>query len=279
MTDVETAVEGAVQMLRRRGGESLKYKVSPNCMRMISNIMMEGEEPILDVRQSYLSSISPDRIIVTNKRVIIVRPSFWGLYFGMNIFHTTEVSAVSYTNIISILTSHGKIFSSIHMRIHGFADATTSSLSDEGKLDGVSTVAAINLSRFIEHVTNSLQHPAGAEEEQPEAITGSREITLAKAKEISNSSGTKFIWLGVEPLLAVSKTLGVPRDRIMYANGMGESADINALSYSGSVLVCYDGSIARRLAKHLKETYDVDAYVLSGGIAEAAKASAMRGWR
>jgi hypothetical protein len=38
--------------------------------------MTEGEETIMEARQSYFRSLSPDRVILTNKRIIIARPSF-----------------------------------------------------------------------------------------------------------------------------------------------------------------------------------------------------------
>ncbi len=157
--DIETqhAVHRAAERLRRSGA----YKVhlhGERCTRMLGDVMTEGEETLMEVRQSYFRSLSPDRVVLTNKRIIIARPSFWGLYLGFNLFTATDISIVPYHHVISIVVTKGKWFSSLHMRIHGFTDAMTSAaISQEGEIDGLKIISATRLALFVQDVIEGIE--------------------------------------------------------------------------------------------------------------------------
>ena len=137
---------------------------SDRCKKLFAHMLTDDEWTIMEVRQSYLASISPDRIIATSKRVIIVRPSFWGLWGGHNVISPTELSMVPYKNIISVVMSRGKIFSTIHMRIHGFTDAS-SAMRNEGMIEGIRHEDAVKLTNYLEGIIEAREDPYGAAED------------------------------------------------------------------------------------------------------------------
>ncbi len=127
---------------------------SDRCMKLFSHVLNDDEWTVMEVRQSYLATISPDRVIVTNKRLIVIRPSFWGLWGGHNIMSPTELSMVPYKNIISVVMSRGKILSTIRMRIHGFTDTSTA-MRNEGTIEGVRHEDAVKLTNYLEDIVEA----------------------------------------------------------------------------------------------------------------------------
>jgi hypothetical protein len=142
---------------------------NPRCLKLFAHILTNDERTVMEIRQSYLQSVSPDRVVVTNKRVIIVRPSFWGLWAGHNIISPTEISLVPYKNIISVVMSRGRILSTIHMRIHGFTDAT-SAIRNEGVIMGVSIGDAIKLTNYLEEIIEAREERAKDGTAGPEPV-------------------------------------------------------------------------------------------------------------
>lgn len=68
--------------------------------------------------------MAPSAIIVTDRRVIIIHHSFWGLYFKFNLMNATEINIVEHKNIMSVALGRGKLFGTIRIRILGFVEAT-----------------------------------------------------------------------------------------------------------------------------------------------------------
>lgn len=124
------------------------------CLRLFAHVLAPDEKTVMEIRQSYMQSLAPDRVVVTNKRVIVVRPSFWGLWAGHNVMSPTEISLVPYKNIISVVMSRGRILCSIHMRIHGFTDAT-SAIRNEGVIEGIRVKDAVMLINYLESIIES----------------------------------------------------------------------------------------------------------------------------
>jgi hypothetical protein len=133
-TNLERALNSAIANLQQRK-DYKPHKHSERCMNVLRDVLGKDEQTILEIKQSLLMGLAPDRIVATNKRLIIVRPSFWKLYTGHNIIGPTEASFVPYHNLISVITSKGRIFATVHIRIHGFADESKE-MKKEGRLTG-----------------------------------------------------------------------------------------------------------------------------------------------
>ncbi len=180
VVDIETqhAVHRALDRVKRAGAYR-EHVHGERCRRTLGDVMTEGEETIMEVRQSYFRSLSPDRVILTNKRIIIARPSFWGLYFGFNLFTATDISIVPYHHVISIVVTKGKWFSSLHMRIHGFSDASTSmALNQEGEIDGLKIRSATRLALFVQDVIEGIE-----EDHTTRAVTAAAPVQQHRESE------------------------------------------------------------------------------------------------
>lgn len=94
----------------------------------VSQFLSENEKVLLVLKQSYLASISPDTIVATDSKVLIVKHSFWGLHLGHNILSKTNVATVPYRNILGVDISHGLLLSTINLHLFGS--------SNEGAVNG-----------------------------------------------------------------------------------------------------------------------------------------------
>ena len=219
----------------------------------------KNENVLMKLRQSYLSSISPDTIILTDRRVVIVHHSFWGLYFNHNILSPTKVSTVMLGNIMGTTTADGKILATVNIRIRGSGEEQA--LSGSGwHIDGIRIKKAMDFTEMLEELI----------EDQENAVF--KDINLIdkpKLKEaIQNDSKAMVIWLGVEPADSVAYMLGIGIDKIMRVN----PADIPNMSLEGikdlegKILACSSGTISAQIAALLKREYHVNTYVLKDGL-------------
>jgi hypothetical protein len=253
-------------------------------MNIIGDVLLKDEETIMEVRQSFLYSLAPDRIIVTNRRLILSRPSFWGLYTGTNMLSPTELSVIPYHNLVSVIFTSGRVFATIHMRIHGIAD-TNEALKTEGALDGVTKEDARIFTRFTEDVIESLPFIAGQDgsvttnpnqrkwaqqhvqaEELPAEL---KLINLSKALDILSKKNACFIWLGSGAISErMLQALKVDSSRVRSLDVLSISAlgkeELQKLQYC--VLVSDDGSVATYVSKALRRDYAINTYVLEGGL-------------
>jgi hypothetical protein len=89
----------------------------------IAKFYLEKDERVyLAARQSHFESITPTIILVTNKKVLIIRPSFWKLYFGFDLLHETYVSFVPYNIIKNVNFAHGRILCSLSIKAPGVGE-------------------------------------------------------------------------------------------------------------------------------------------------------------
>ncbi|MDE1822917.1 MAG: PH domain-containing protein [Candidatus Micrarchaeota archaeon] len=93
--------------------------LSKRDMEYVSQFLSENEKTLLVLKQSYLASISPDTIVATDSKVLIVKHSFWGLHVGHNILSRTNVATVPYKNILGIDVSHGLLLSTVNLHLLG----------------------------------------------------------------------------------------------------------------------------------------------------------------
>lgn len=271
--EMDRSLEKALERLKAKGDYGHVH--SDRCIREICRVLTPDEETIMEIKQSHFRNITPERLIATNKRLIIVRPSFFGHYFGFDLFHHTNISFVPYRQLISVVMSKGKLLSTVHMRIHGYMD-TDSILRKEGEIEGVRTEIATKFTMFIDDVIEN----RGRDDEgliSSNNISSERNsegaINLENAKSVVEQNGTEFVWLGFEPVVEVAATLGVPKERI----SKFDMSDVTEMlpeylkRYDGCVFVCYDGITSNHLIKHLKKEHGIDAYNLNNGILHAVR--------
>ena len=219
---IDSSLEKAVEKLKAKGRYGHVH--SERCKREICHVLGNDEETILEIKQSHLRNITPERFIATNKRLIIVRPSFFGHYLGFDLLNHTEISFVPYNQIVSIVMSRGKMLSTIHMRIHGYTDVGTSPIRNEGAVEGIRTMQATRFTIFVEDI---IEGRNGRENNfKDDSLSGriiesndhERGVDLHEARGIIGQRGTKFVWLGVEPVIEFAAVLGVGVDNIMRFN-------------------------------------------------------------
>lgn len=117
----------------------------------VSQLLEEGEQIMLVSRQSLMNDIAPAFIIATDHRILIINNSFWGLYFGANIFTPTDFNSIPYDRIMSTVLVKGKLFSSLNMRLlGGFEAAMNPQKKTEGEVDGLKGAEAMRIVKFVE---------------------------------------------------------------------------------------------------------------------------------
>ncbi len=113
--------------------------------------LLGSDEKVLgSVRQSYISSLSPDTIVATNKRILVVHYSFWGLHARHNLFSSTDIGIVYYNHIISFDMERGKLLATIHLRLRG--SGGIGSVLDTWSITGVYQINAIEFLKIVQKV-------------------------------------------------------------------------------------------------------------------------------
>jgi hypothetical protein len=92
----------------------------------INTVISTSETIELVLRQSLFHSISPDAVVITDRRVILIHHSFWGLYMNFNLIKQTETNIVPFKNIMGVAMIKGKILASVNLRVLGFTESTKS---------------------------------------------------------------------------------------------------------------------------------------------------------
>ncbi len=251
--------------------------------REAKSLLYSDEKVHMFVRQPLVHSIVPMFVIATNRRIIIIRNSFWGLYISRNIFGSTSYTSIPYRQITSIMLTRGVAMCSVIIRLQGMLE---SSPGNEGEIMGLWGRDAENFVKLTEHMVEQHTSPAhiGAQAQRrsgvhsllygammganPAARPAVSEVDGKGAIELINSYGTKLIWLGVEPIGYVASIMGVDESRLIKMDG-SEILDMEygtAQLISNHVLVCYNGMMAAYIASELKNKYNIASYVLKNGI-------------
>lgn len=103
----------------------------------IKQMLFSNERVLLTVKQSYLSGVSPDSIVVTNRRIILVHYSFWGLHFGHNLISRTDTHMTELGNVVRTTVHHGALLSTVHIKLR-------KSTGIEGARKGVWSIAGLS---------------------------------------------------------------------------------------------------------------------------------------
>jgi hypothetical protein len=148
--------------IRARIREEMKTVVSPS------------ETITLIIRQSLWHSISPSALVVTDRRVVIIHHSFWGLYTKINLISPTEINIVEHKNVMSVAIGMGIIFGTVRLRIHGFVEPTRV-VKYEWDLYGMWQKDALEITNVIGRVIEERSAAQDAKISQTNAKEGENE--------------------------------------------------------------------------------------------------------
>ncbi len=124
------------------------FSIKDRTREEMKTIVSPSETISLILRQSLLHSISPSAIVLTDRRVVIIHHSFWGLYLKFNLVSPTEINVVQHKNIMSVALTRGKFFGTTRVRILGF-ESTTPVVKYEWDIDGLWIKDAVDANNEI----------------------------------------------------------------------------------------------------------------------------------
>lgn len=269
--DGQRMLGAAISQPEKRAGQNWKR------IKMMKHIMSDGEEALLECSQSKFHSISPASVIATTRRMIIVRPSFWGLYAGRRILSPTKYNIIPYSRLTSATLSRGKLLSTVSIGIHGFS--RPASRISRVEIRGVRNADAEKLHSFLKDMLHSdgneepVDRHSPQKRKEPQEYDGhtSSGISLAESLALVDN-GSKFVWLGSEPLSYVSTILSVDKEKVIKSSmaeiNKGRPEELER--FADCIFVCYQGKLAERAASFLKRSHGIDSYILEGGITDAA---------
>lgn len=270
---IEAGIAEAVKFLPKNF--SARHEHSRRCYRVLKHILHPDEYTVIEAKQSKLKVFAPARIVATNQRLIVVRPSFWSLYAGRNIFSPTRYVSIPYSNIINITLYTGLILSTLDINL-------SVSTNIGGEIEGLKTEDARAIFAFLEKLTEYIRKNAEKPSSNLDVSFGYSEskkaiglnyINIDTAKSLIKNAGAKLVWLGIEPLDYVVQSLGISGGSII-KSGIKELSDMDEekiKELEGDVFLCYDGKFSTHVSKFLKSNYKVNSYILIGGIEEQMK--------
>ncbi len=278
-TSFEKAINRACSSLDKSGIR--RHRHSRRCMNLLKHVLYRDEETVIEAKQSLFASIDPSRLVATKRRLIIVDPSFWGLYFGHDVTSSTRYAILPYKHIISVTISNGLFFSSIKLHIQGGSDPFTT-LRGETEIHGIPTHQATIMAAFIEEVIEFEEYEEDEERKaalQPEHSYSFNKgdlgagITFKEARAMVESGGARFLWMGVEPDEEADKVLGVSEDKMVQMSGshLLKCSKSEIQKMMPLVLVSYDGIMALHTSRLLKKKFGLDVSALQGGIIAVAR--------
>jgi hypothetical protein len=105
-----------------------------------------NENMLLVTRQSHMEALTPLILIATDKKLIIMKPSFFGLHLGFNILTASDASFIPYNVIKNITFSHGRYLSSITIKAPGLGEVV---------VRGLKTNEAKTMLNFLERIVEA----------------------------------------------------------------------------------------------------------------------------
>lgn len=257
-------------------------------------LLHENEKLLMKVRQSISSNFTPSFVLVTNRRIIIINNSFWGLYTGYNLLTPTNYNSIAYNQITSVILIKGNVLCSVAIRLHGYFEKNVfAQSSNEGQIDGLLLRDAMQLTNFIDHMIESHElknesilssmnvSPAPDEysrlvkETQRHLSAAPVNLEFGEALSVVRENNSKFIWLGSEPISQLTSMLGVHYGHIVRlpAHEIMEMDEAVLKSFNNCVFVGYDDRMPAMLANCLAKAYNLSVYSLKGGIAARLRLS------
>ncbi len=96
--------------------------VESRYMEILGSSMEKGERVLITARQSRFEAITPKMIVATNKKIIILTPSFWKLYMGNNVLGPSQTNFIPYTTLRNVNFSRGRLLCSLSMKALGVGE-------------------------------------------------------------------------------------------------------------------------------------------------------------
>ncbi len=158
--------------IRERIREEIKTVVSPS------------ETITLIIRQSLWHSISPSALILTDRRLILIHHSFWGLYIKINLINPTEINIVQHMNIMSVALGRGLIFGTVRLRVHGFVEPTPA-IKYEWDLAGMWIKDALKITNVVGRVIEERSEAQDAKMSPTNLKEGSNEEENTKRSDMA----------------------------------------------------------------------------------------------
>ncbi len=251
------------------------------------SLLHENEKLLMKVKQRAYSNFTPSFVLVTNRRIIIINNSFWGLYAGYNLLTPTNYNSIAYNQITSVILIKGNALCSVAIRLHGYFEKNVSAQSsNEGQIDGLSLHDATQLTNFIdrmieghelknESILSSMNVNPAPEEYSRLAKETQRHLSAApvnlefgEALALIRENNSKFIWLGSESASQLAGVLGIHYGHVVRlpAQDMIEMDESSLRGFDNCVLVGYDDKLPVRLANYLAKVHNLSIYSLRGGI-------------
>ncbi len=181
--------------IRMRIREEMRTVVSPS------------ETVTLIIRQSLWHSISPSALVLTDRRVVIIHHSFWGLYTKINLLTPTEINIVEHKNVMSVAVGMGIFFGTVRLRIHGFVEPTLS-IKYEWDLMGMWRKDALEITNVIGRVIEKRSMSQDAKMSHINAKEGDDEdanTVRSTAKLHSDYGGPVAVAIKNEKVIATEK--------------------------------------------------------------------------
>ncbi|MGC8479856.1 MAG: PH domain-containing protein [Candidatus Micrarchaeia archaeon] len=258
---------------------------------MLKHVLYKDEKILLEIAQSRLESLSPVLLVATNKRLIIVYPSFWGRVLGFGLLNPNTFAIIPYKYIIGVSISKGKILSSIKIHTSGAVDST-SQVKDVDEVHGIPSKRAIVMTNFLgellqfteeEHKilsTNDKQQQQKIPEyasninvlrstaRSDASLSLIPQIDFKSAKAIIHKNNVPLIWLGAESNIYISKVLKLELEYIKSINihDIEKWDKDEILGNEGAVVLSYDGVMASHISTLLRDKYGIVTYTIRGGL-------------
>ncbi len=276
MANFERAVAKAYASIKAQGVP--EHVHSQQCTNILRQVLHKDERIVLEAKQSHWEGITPSRIVATNKRLIMVRPSFWGLHTGHDLFTPTNYEIIPYQYIQGVTVARGKAFDSIKVHHTGTSGPDQEMHTHSGdEFNGIPRIEARAMSEFVEEV---IEYGPDAQErtEQPQAQEESpppwsKELSLEDAKSIVNERGARFLWLGIDPVEQVAQLLDIPTSKVAITAPVElvNSGKEGVRKHGADILLSYEGEMANHVARVIKQKYGLEMYTLRGGLKDVAK--------
>lgn len=263
-----------------------------NYKGQLKHVLYKDEKILLEVAQSKIEALSPILLVATNKRLIIIYPSFWGMYFNVDILNPTTYAIMPYKYIIGVSISKGKTLSSIKIHTSGSIDLG-SQIKDVDEVHGIPSKRAIAMTNFLgeliqlteeDHKTLSSGFANNTKtfEKTEKSIEYTTEISnnrinpdllipqieLEKAYEFIRENNVPIVWLGLESKEYISKLLKINQTEIkkININEIERWSHEDILAMEGAILLSYDGIMSFHVASLLRDKYGLVTYILRGGL-------------
>ncbi len=222
------------------------FSIRTRIREEIKTVVSPSETITLIIRQSLWHSISPSALVLTDRRVIIIHHSFWGLYTKINLINPTEVNIVEHKNVMSVAIGMGIIFGTVRLRIHGFVEPTLA-IKYEWDLSGLWQKDSLEITNVIGRVIEKRSASQDARISQTNANEGEDEDENAIRSASNLKDGYEepiAIVIKNEKIIAAEKIIVPKQTSKIYGQSFGSLFMIagifgilSALGYNPIVLL------------------------------------------